>query len=169
MTILEIVLIVLVVILAVIGIVYSYKYYEQKDEQKEMVAYYQDKYGDWQYRYNHLLKYNQDLWTENKKLIKEIKDKETEVAPRDNRKSRAYKSRKQVLQDELAEIELEEDYPLAYHIKHNDNKYIEVYINGKFKDKLTRDYAWEWAKKYANKYVWKANGNVYELSDKKEE
>lgn len=68
----------------------------------------------------------------------------------------------------LAEIELKEEYPLAYSIKHNDSDYIEIYINGKFKDKYTREYAWTWAKSYATKYDYKQNDNVYELNDKKE-
>jgi hypothetical protein len=80
-----------------------------------------------------------------------------------------YDFTKEELEIMLEEIKLAENCPLAYSIKNNIYDYIEIYINGKFKDKYTKEYAWSWAKSYATKYDWKQNNNVYELSDKKEE
>lgn len=52
------------------------------------------------------------------------------------------------LEQELEERKLKQNYPLAYEIKQLDCEFVELYEDGKFKDKYTKDYAWEYVKKY---------------------
>ena len=56
--------------------------------------------------------------------------------------------RKQQLEEQLADINLHEKYPLCHNIQHKEAIFVEFFVNGKSIGKFTKDGAVDFAKKY---------------------
>ena len=57
-------------------------------------------------------------------------------------------STKQQLEEQLADINLYEKYPLCHNIQHKEAIFVEFFVNGKSIGKFTKDGAVDFAKKY---------------------
>ena len=77
-----------------------------------------------------------DAYVELKNKVKQPMD-ETDNVPR-----------KQQLEEQLADINLYEKYPLCHNIQHKEAIFVEFFVNGKSIGKFTKDGAVDFAKKY---------------------